>query len=296
MAGGSRRQTLQWIGGACLALARPVRSFARSSLIASPGWVATQSLLALGVEPALVCERVRYTDLVIEPALPPDAVEAGLRSEPNLELIAGARPEYIVIDATQLSLRQRLEKIAPVLVHRPVGAEGFAFDEAEAALIALSVLFGRQDVARGYAATVRAEIAACRERLSGSDKPPIYLVSPIDTRRLMVFGRTSVFGVTTEALGYQNAWEQPVGSFGFSVTGIEQLAARDDAVVALIGLRAEAARAQLASHPLWARLDFVRANRIITIPQTLSFGGLPIARRFARFAAERFSQLAESHV
>jgi iron complex transport system substrate-binding protein len=83
--------------------------------IAALSWEPAEHLLQLGITPLTVADAADYRDWVVHPTLPAEVVNAGSRTEPNLERLAQLHPELILITPLLEDMRQPLERIAPVL-------------------------------------------------------------------------------------------------------------------------------------------------------------------------------------
>ena len=59
-------------------------------------WLPVELLMALGVQPYGVADIVNYRLWVNEPRLPESVIDVGLRTEPNLELLAQMKPSLLV--------------------------------------------------------------------------------------------------------------------------------------------------------------------------------------------------------
>jgi iron complex transport system substrate-binding protein len=84
-------------------------------------WGLVETLLALGVIPTGVAEIDGYHDNVVEPRVPAQVADVGLRLAPNLEWLQQLSPDYILINSSQESQREILERIARC-VHSPFTA------------------------------------------------------------------------------------------------------------------------------------------------------------------------------
>ena len=60
-------------------------------------WTIAETLMGMGVAPQAVAQLSAYHDWVAEPALPDTVVDLGLRTQPNLELLADLQPDLILI-------------------------------------------------------------------------------------------------------------------------------------------------------------------------------------------------------
>lgn len=280
------------------AAALPASSLRAASAGARPAvaaldWVSGQNLLALGIPPVAMPELERYARLVVEPAAPPAVRELGLRSEPNLELVDRLKPELVLLAPELEPIRERVEQIAPTLAFDPNGfGRADLLDHAEQALRALATRLGRLAAFETFAREVELELVAAKLRLSGYDGRPLYLATVIDGRRMLVFGRGSLFQAVLDRFGIENAWSEPTTRFGHVTLTIDKLSQRPEARLLCIGDSSRSSIASLLASPVVASLPFIRAGRIAQIPDVLFYGGLPPARRFARLVSLALAQSA----
>ncbi|HAB72972.1 MAG TPA: Fe(3+)-hydroxamate ABC transporter substrate-binding protein FhuD, partial [Pantoea sp.] len=78
-------------------------------------WLPTELLLALGVAPLAVADTRNYNIWVGEPPLPPQTVDVGLRTEPNLELMTQLHPSLILCSNGYGPPPEKLKRIAPIM-------------------------------------------------------------------------------------------------------------------------------------------------------------------------------------
>ncbi|MGY5775264.1 ABC transporter substrate-binding protein [Rhizobium sp. LEGMi135b] len=253
-------------------------------------WTSGQNLLALGVTPAAIPEVERYDSLVVEPALPSSVVELGLRSEPNLELVDRLAPSLIVQSADSGLIDQRLEAVAPVHLFDP-GVSALSnrplnhLEGGRKALAELAARLGDPSRFDMFQEGFEAQMLQARRRLAAYDGRPLLLATVIDGRRLLVFGRNSLFQDVLDLLGIANAWEGYTSRYGHTTVTADRLALHREARLLCIGDTSRDKLDTLLVAPVMGSLPFVRERRIARIPDVLFYGGLPPARRFARLAS-----------
>lgn len=286
--GWSRRRVLG--AAAALPLLASSRGIsAATGGVCALGWTSAQNLLAIGLVPRGMPELERYARQVVEPAVPETVLDIGARAEPNLELLDRLAPERFVTDGSLTPVRPRLERIAPVTLFesfdtgRSEGQLAYAAD----ALRDLAGTLGAEAAAASYLDGAERALDEAAGRVRGLDRRPLYLVSVLDGRRALVYGRSSVFQDVLDRLGIENAWDGPVGPFGHATVTMDRLAGRPDAGLVNIGNEGRRALDALASLPLFASLPFLREGRVTVLPAILFYGGVPSALRFARLLSER---------
>ncbi len=268
--------------------------FARTALasekpferIMAMDWVSGQNLLALGIAPLAMPELERYASLVVEPALTPDIRELGLRSEPNLELIYRLKPDLVVMNGDLATMREPLSAIAPVCSFDPDNfGETDHLGQARQALSSLAGEIGASIAFERFEQSVDVELADGKQRLAGYDGRPLYVATVIDGRRLLIFGRNSLFQNVLDHLGIENAWSGHVSRYGHTTASADRLTDRPEARLLCVGDTSRDTLNILLASPVIASLPFVKQNRIVRIPDVLFYGGLPPVRRFARLAS-----------
>ncbi len=286
----SRRAFLGGAGAFCLPLG-PLGAEAAGLRIVALDWVSAQNLLALGLTPLGLPELRRYAQSVVEPAAPQEVMEIGLRTEPNLELIEAMRPDLIVSGNDLAPMAHQFEKIAPLMRFDPD-----RFDEADrlaSGKAAMKELADRLDAGlafEAFLATFDEEIAAARIRLKRYDGRPLFIATILDDRRMLVFGRNSLFQSVMTRLGIDNAWDGFTSRYGHATASMDRLTTRPDARLLSVGARGFATVESVLAAPVLSSLPFVRQSRFSLIPQVLFYGGLPSAIRFARLASVALGQ------
>jgi ferric hydroxamate transport system substrate-binding protein len=255
--------------------------------IAALGWASAQTLLALGLVPLAVPEIERYGRLVVEPAIPAQVSEIGLRSEPNLELLRQLAPDLIVIDPSLASARARLEQIAPVDIFTTLAPGRRPLATAQEATRRLAARLGLDATCESYLARFETALAGYRTQAAGYHGGPLYLIHELFRNRALVFGSTSLYQDVLDRFGLRNAWTEPSSLYGHTVIGLEELAGVPDARLVLVNSRAADVERLLRTHPFLGTLPAIRASRLTVLSDVLFYGGVPAAERFARLLAER---------
>ncbi len=248
-------------------------------------WGLAETLLGLGVTPLAVAELENYQRWVAVPAMPAAVHDLGLRTEPNLELLAQLRPDMILITPQFEAARSKLERIAPVIslsIYRP---DGDAYANAREVTRELGHLTATADRAEALIEAVDVQLAAMRVALADQSIEPLFVASFMDDRHVRVFGPQSLFHAVLTRAGLSNAWTGSDNFWGFAQAGVEKLAEPPEAGLIVLRPLPLNAERSLASSALWQNLPFVRAGRVYELPPTWQFGGLISASRFATLLA-----------
>lgn len=262
--------------------------------VATLDWTLAETLLALGVVPEGVAQIDAYHDWVSHPRIPDRVADLGLRTQPNLELLASLGLDHILISPMFASLEPRLSRIAPVTTIGIYGPDSHPWQSMLDATHQVAAVINRPEAARQLIKETESHLANLRDRLP-SDVPPLLLVQFMDSRHVRVFGESGLYQAVLERLKLENAWPGPTNYWGFSLVGLEALANMDAQLIVIeplpVGVRAE-----LENSGLWHNLRVVRERPVIYLPPVWSFGALPSAKRFADLLTDALQTIpAEPH-
>lgn len=264
------------------------RADAARPRLAAIDWAMFETAAALGHMPVAMCELIRYREDAVEPVIPADVTDLGLRGSPNYELLQLVRPDLILTSPFYAQHRARFETIAPVL-SLPFYTPGTpplapAFD----ALDAMADALNDPGAALRARAAAEAEIAALIPRLAPFNDRPVCLIDIGDARHIRSFGFDSMFGDMLLRLGLTNGWTDPT-QFSFRAPlPLERLADVPDARVVIVGPIPVEAREGIARSVLWNALPAVAENRVYQLETVNAFGGIPAGLRFARLLTQAF--------
>ncbi|TDB01871.1 ABC transporter substrate-binding protein [Halomonas marinisediminis] len=247
--------------------------------LATLDWTLAETLVALDAPPAAVAQVEAYHAWVGEPALPSSTVDLGLRSQPNLELLASLAPKRILISPMFANLAPRLAHIAPV-TSLPLYSPGRdTWSEMRELTRSLGEMVERPVAATRLIADTEARLDALQGRLD-DEAPPLLVVQFMDGRHVRVFGENGLYQAVLDRLGLENAWTGSTNAWGFSLVGIEALAGLDARLVVVKPYPA-GVRERLNAGGLWGHLVEASRGEPIVLPPIWSFGALPSAERFA---------------
>ena len=261
--------------------------------IAAIDWGMLETLVALGVMPIAATELIQFRKDAVEPMIPAEVVDLGLRGSPNFELLHLLRPDLILISNFYTRHEAVLTEIAPVL-SLPFYLRGEPpFEKALSAVQALGERLDRQEKAAAVLTGIATEIESYRKMLISFADRPTYLVNVGDARHVRVFGFDSMFGDILARLGLGNAWVDK-SRFTFAApVPIENLAADKDARIVVISDIPVEARSGLRDSVIWNSLQPVRDGRVIMLDNINPYGGVTAGMRFARLLTEGL--LAQGH-
>ncbi|CEP33905.1 MULTISPECIES: ABC transporter substrate-binding protein [unclassified Halomonas] len=251
---------------------------------ATVDWTIAETLLAIDAPVSSVAQQSDYRAWVGEPRIPDNVSDMGLRTQPNLELLAQVPPEQTLISPMFAGLTPRLEKIAPVTLFSLYSPGADTWQEMQTLTRELGELTEHQSQAEQLIEDTQALMTTLRESrpLSQSEISPLLMVQFMDARHVRVFGENSLYNAVLEQLDLPNAWDQSTNAWGFALVGIEALARYPEATLVIIDPLPAGVEEQLAKSGLWQQLPSVRHDRGVRLPPVWSFGALPSAQRFAR--------------
>jgi ABC-type Fe3+-hydroxamate transport system substrate-binding protein len=248
-------------------------------------WLPIELMMALGVVPMAAAELFNYRDWVGKPELPASVIDVGLRTEPNMELLTQLRPSLILYSSGYGPSPTRLARIAPCQGFAFNSGEGKPLTSARHSLMQLAERIGKMPQAQAHLMEFDRFIREMRARLASWGAKPLLLMSLIDSRHVIVFGKGSLFLETLQELGLQSAWQGETNFWGSAVIGIERLASIRDAEAICFDHGDAALMAQVSATELWQSLPFVRQQRFRRVPTIWFYGATLSAMEFCRTLA-----------
>lgn len=266
--------------------AAPSRAAQSPSRIAAIDWAMLETSVALGVMPVAATELIQFREDAVEPAIPDDVIDLGLRGSVNLELLHLVKPDLILISPFYARHEAALAAIAPTM-SLPFYIKGEPpFEKALDAVRALGDRLQRPEQASRVTSDVLATLDAMRQSLARFADRPTYLVNMGDARHVRIFGSDSMFGDVLSRLGLRNAWNDR-SRFTFAApVPIEKLADEKDARIVIISEIPVQSRRDLRTSMIWNALEPVRQGRVLQLANIGPYGGVTAGMRFARLLTE----------
>jgi ferric hydroxamate transport system substrate-binding protein len=258
--------------------------------IAVVDWAMLETLLALDVVPVAATELVQFRKIAVEPHVPAQVADLGLRGSPNFEMLRLSNPDLIISSRWFTWVQDNLEQIAPVASYSIYEPGRPPYASAEQITMALGEHLGRKQQAQAYVEASSLETAQASRRVADRTMRPVFLINLGDARHFRVFGVDSMFGDVLQRLGFRNAWPKATSYAAAAPIPLEALAEVPEASIVIISPVPPDAHSTLANSPLWKAFPAVREGRVVTLPPVNPFGALPAARRFARVLTEALSK------
>lgn len=256
--------------------------------LATLDWTLAETLVALGDPPDAVAQVSDYHSWVGEPRLPSRVTDIGLRTQPNVELLARTAPEHILLTPMFAHLTPRLSRIGTVN-SMPLYTPGEdTWGQILGLTRGLAELNGDRESAEALISSTEARMVELAAQLPET-VPPLLIVQFMDERHVRVFGENGLFQAVLDRLGLENAWPGSTNTWGFALVGIETLLELDARLV-VVEPYPTGVEAKLAESALWQHHPSVRGGSVITLPPIWSFGALPSAQRFAELLVPALRQ------
>lgn len=275
----SRRELILGIGAFFVGGRAPA---AQPPRIAAIDWAMLETALALGMTPIAATELLQFRKDAVEPAIPDNVVDLGLRGSPNFELLHLLKPELILISPFYTRHQAALERIAPILSHSFYVRGEPPFEKSLQALTVLGKTLDRKRAAEIAFNEANAALEIGKQSLSRFAERPFYLVNVGDARHVRIFGSDSMFGDVLGRMGLRNAWNDK-SRFTFAApVPIERLSTESDAWIVVISEIPVEARSSLRNSMIWNSLEPIRRGRLIMLGNINPYGGVTAGLRFAR--------------
>lgn len=265
---------------------QPQNEFPR---VAAIDWTLVETLMSLGVVPVAAAQIKDYQAWVVEPSLPEQVVDIGLRAQPNRELAASLNLDLILISPLYSAIEPTLSQIAPVQTLTTYNPENDFWQNLVETTRRVGELTNHSAEAEAVIEHHRTRIDQIKERIA-TDTPPLLVVQFIDDRHVRAYGEGSLYDMVINRLGLQNAWKGETNMWGYTTVGIEELITQGYLVI--VDPVPMSAEGVFDNNRLWQALPAVRHDRVLSLPAVWSFGALPSA---VRFADELYQALTDQH-
>lgn len=244
-------------------------------------WLPVELMLALGIAPYGVADIPNYNMWVNEPKIPASTIDIGLRTEPNLELLTQMKPSYLVWSAGYGPSPETLARIAP--------GRGFTFSDgkkpltmARHSIAEMAQLLDREAAAKEHLDHFDGFIDSLKPRFAARGNRPLLMVTLLDARHVLVFGKNCLFQEVLDRFNIPNAWEGEMTFWGSTTVGIDRLAQFRDVDVLCFDHGNDREMQALMATPLWQAMPFVREQRFQRVPAVWFYGATLSAMHFAR--------------
>lgn len=258
-----------------LALLCAAGPLAAQPRVVALGWEAAEHLLKLDITPLAVADAGDYRTWVVRPTLLDEVPSAGSRTEPNLELLAHLQPELIVIPPLLEDIRDKLERIAPVVAYSSFSQNHDNYLSARDNYLALARHFGREAFAREQLQAMQARLDALHQRLLAhfhGRLPKVTVIRFSSPTAVFINGDNSMAQHAMQLLHLRPAYPLPPSPWGIVQTPVTTLGRIEGGVI--LHIEPFAQQDQLFGTPLWRAMPFVRDGRFGAMRSTWTYGGV----------------------
>jgi len=279
----SRRQLLQYSVGLGVTgglVPRCIASSPDTPRIAALDWTGVELIDGVGLTPIAVSDIANYRQWVVTPSLPATTLELGLRNEPNLEVLAALRPDYMIVPQYLAVADSQLQQFGLVLRYPFTQPHRKILSVAHDNLLDFGRQLQRETFAQQTISRWHSEMTAARQQLQHWQGKRLLMYSFLSARQVLVMTSSSLFGEVLTMMDIDCAWQGSANLWGSAVVGIEQLyPLKVD--VAIEFLHGESGNSQTANHSgLWEKMPFRQHAQYFQVDGTWMYGGLHAALRF----------------
>jgi len=250
--------------------------------IITTDWTIAETLRVLQAPLVGVGDKKEYATWVSEPILNDDVVDLGLRSQPNLEVIANLKPTLLINSTWSQNLIP--EKLIPIDLAAIdfYTNDGISWLHTVQTTEKLAQLVDKTAQAQTLIRQTEQQFSDNIQRLNAIPQHPYVVVQFIDSRQLRIYGANSLYGVVLAKLNLNNAWQHPTNAWGFSQISLIDLATLPKNTRLIIVKPYPANVHQLLEkNVLWQTLPFSQQHHYYILPATWGFGALPSMQRFS---------------
>lgn len=254
-----------------------------------------EELVALGIAPVGIADTAGYKKYMdYNPALTDGATDVGKRSEPNLEVITGLKPDLIIGNVSFMGDNYELLKdIAPTLAFDPFPKGGLnQLEEMEATFRTVASIFDKQDEADQILKEMDEHFAQAKQKLSAHGKDGSEFVLGLlmngngnTSASIKLYTDNAQAPQILQRLGLKPAYHSDEGAGDGSVnTTVESLIDLQDAdfIYMMMQGQEDVYESQFKDNAVWKSLNFVKENRAYPMEKYIwMFGGPTTAKVFA---------------
>lgn len=246
-------------------------------------WTYVEDVLALGVQPVGVADIEGYHEWVKIPVeLSADAVDVGLRGEPNLETIASLNPDLIIDTQYRASeYYDKLSAIAPTLIFEPYPTDESInqYDEMTSTFTTIADVLGKQAEAESVLAHLDQKYADASAQieaagLTGQKFVLSQMFSWENAVYVRLFTKNGMASQIVERIGLENGWNDGFQAYGFTEVSVEKLPELGDLHYFYVVNADDQVMDLDTVSPIWKSLPFVKSGQAYPLGgDTWLFGG-----------------------
>lgn len=265
-------------------LGRTIELDAPAERVAVLEWQQTEDLLSLCIAPVAVADVEGFSTWVSAETLPEGTTDVGTRGEPNLDALAAADPDLIIVEVSSPDdeVVAQLEGLGvPVLA--TVGADAAdPVQNMKDLFTLIGEATGRSERAEVVLGEFDAHVAEAKAAVEGAGLPTtdfVYFDGWVDGGNVSIrpFGEGALFSALGEELGLTCVWtEETDPTYGLGQTDIEGLTAVGSANLIYTSTDDPEGNyvTELEKNDVWTSLPAVEEGRAYGFPAGIwTFGG-----------------------
>jgi ABC-type Fe3+-hydroxamate transport system substrate-binding protein len=246
-------------------------------------WTYVEDVLALGVQPVGVADIAGYNEWVKIPVeLSADAVDVGIRGEPNLETIASLNPDLIIDTQFRASeYYDKLSAIAPTLIFEPYPTDESInqYDEMTSTFKTIADVLNKQTEAEEVLAHLDQKYVDAQKKIEeagllGQKFVLSQMFSWENAVYVRLFTKNGMASQIVERIGLENGWTDGFQAYGFTEVSVEKLPELGNLHYFYVVNADDQVMNLDTVSPIWASLPFVKSGQAYPLGgDTWLFGG-----------------------
>lgn len=191
-------------------------SFASEKRVVAVDWTAAEILSFLEYKIAAIGDKRNYKIWVKEPNLDEEVIDLGLRMKPNLENLIKLKADVIIIPSFFEFNKNTLVQYANIAVIDAY-KEGGLYENLIKATNKIAKIIDKESKAKELIEQHEKFFEKLLNEFIKFGDRPFAVVQFVDNKRVRIYGKNSIYGVSLEKLGLKNA----IGDeFDFNLWGI----------------------------------------------------------------------------
>lgn len=251
----------------------------QQSEVATVDWTVAETLLALGINPLAVGDKLSYQRWISQPKLCSNTIDLGVRMTPNLELLAQLPVKQFINGTIYGAISGKLRAYGPVsevnfYPHFGEFKPGDSWNAFVQATESIGISLQKADLARSYIIWAEDQLSTRAQRLAAYASEPIAVIQFQDSRHFRLYTINGLVGATLTKLGLTNASAELGNDWGFNLKSIQQLneLPKNSKLIVIQPYPADVPQA-VQSNLLWKQFNFSR--EAVVIPPVWLSGGIP---------------------
>jgi len=259
-------------------------------------WALLEQLLELGIKPVGAPELERYQRYVVQPALPSDIVDIGLRKAPNIKAIRSLKPDVIILGTDQKNLARPFSRISRVMFYKSFSDKYRTNGKkSETRFLQIADLFQLGDFAKQRLEEREQELKQIKQHVHTmfNGKPPkLSVIRFSSAKKALLYGENSIVSHTLEKLELDSALNSSRTKWGEREVTIKQLQKVNEGVL----LYVEPVESNsVFSSEAWQDLPLVKAKHVGAMSPVWSYGGAMSVLYNARAIRDALAKMAGNY-